>query len=466
MLTRPKKMFRFFSGVIASIFLLVVFVLPAQALEYDRYDYFEDDMYVDLYGWSIDHFDSEIEVREDASFLVTETIDVTFNAEKHGIYRDIPVVYRDHLGNRQTIDLNVQGVLLDGEEVQVDIYKSGGDRTIKIGNPSLTITGEHEYTIVYEVERALLYSDTATTLYWNVTGTDWEVPINESSTAIIFPDGLMPTQWSCYTGAYGSTSQDCGSAQDDNIIAFATDGFMTVSVDVPAGVIWRPTSLDRVLWFLMDNWAGVIPLMALCAMFFWWTRAGRDPKRNDTIIAQYDPPDGLWAVYVGSFLSHQPSQRLLSSMVIQLASKGYLDMDVKGNTKKKHPGNITIIKKKEGDDLDEAHKLLFDLLFKKKTEVKLNKVKNRILPSDVTKIKRAITRKLVDDGYFVRGSFIRQVVGILISFPFLFFSPMAFAFIGLFVGIACVICGALMLVLGLLMPKVTPHGAEVRYFWV
>ena len=216
----------------------------------------------------------------------------------------------------------------------------------------------------------------------------------------------------------------------------------------------------------MDNWAGVIPLMALCAMFFWWTRAGRDPKRNDTIIAQYDPPDGLWAVYVGSFLSHQPSQRLLSSMVIQLASKGYLDMDVKGNTKKKHPGNITIIKKKEGDDLDEAHKLLFDLLFKKKTEVKLNKVKNRILPSDVTKIKRAITRKLVDDGYFVRGSFIRQVVGILISFPFLFFSPMAFAFIGLFVGIACVICGALMLVLGLLMPKVTPHGAEVRYFWV
>ncbi len=444
--------------------LLALFAFPTQALTYDEYDTYLDDWAFDVYGWSIDQFDAQIEVREDASFLVTETIDVTYGVYKHGIYREVPVTYRDQLGNRLTIDIDIQAVYQDGHPAMVDIYNSGHDRVVKIGDPDVTITGAHEYMIVYEVERALLYDDEATTLYWNVTGTDWEVPIYNSSAAVIFPNGVEPTAWACYVGAYGSTDQDCGSAQDDEIIAFAADNYLTISVDIPAGSVWEPTLADRAWWFFSDNWLGVLPLVILFGMVLWWLKHGRDPNDQGTVIAQYDPPDGLWAVYVGMLLSNRAKQRFITAMIIQLAAKGYLDMTVAGNTKKKHPGNITIKKLKDGKDLDEAHKLLFDRLFKSGDSVKLNKLKGKILPSDMTKIKSAAMQKMVDDGYFLKGSFKRQIGGLIIGLLVLFSSFIAWSFFGTFVGLLFLVCGLICSILGYLMPKVTEQGARARWY--
>lgn len=46
-------------------------------------------------------YHSDIEVRSDASMVVTETIRVvsTGNRIRHGIYRDFPTRYTDRLGN-------------------------------------------------------------------------------------------------------------------------------------------------------------------------------------------------------------------------------------------------------------------------------------------------------------------------------------------------------------------------------
>lgn len=443
-------------------FLLAIVEVPTQALDYDQSGNYTDDWTFDVYGWSIDQFDAQIEVREDASFLVTETIDVTYGIEKHGIFREIPVVYSDALGSRLTIDVNVQAVYQDGDPAMADIYNAGHDRVIKIGDPNSTITGTHEYVIVYEVQRAMLYDETATTLYWNVTGTDWEVPITNSSAAVIFPDGVEPTQWSCYVGAYGSTDQDCGSAQDNEIVAFAADDFLTISVDIQAGSIWEPTLADRAWWFVSDNWAGGIPLLMMLVMFAWWYRQGRDPKEQGTVIAQYDPPDGLWAVYVAMLVSNSYKKRFLTAMILQMASKGYLDMTVAG--KGKHPGNITITKKKDGKALDPAHRTLFDRLFKSGDEVKLSKIKGKMTSKELTSIRGMVIQKMIDDGYFIKGSFARQLGGLIVGALLLFISLQMFFVFGAAVGVMFVIGGVFILVLGFYMPKVTQEGAMARWY--
>ena len=46
-------------------------------------------------GWVINEFDARITVRSDGSLLVREALSVDFRGlQKHGLLRDIPVVYR------------------------------------------------------------------------------------------------------------------------------------------------------------------------------------------------------------------------------------------------------------------------------------------------------------------------------------------------------------------------------------
>jgi len=50
-------------------------------------------------GWLINRFSSDITIEESGSVLITETIEVDFGSlEKHGIYRDIPEVYKQDDG--------------------------------------------------------------------------------------------------------------------------------------------------------------------------------------------------------------------------------------------------------------------------------------------------------------------------------------------------------------------------------
>jgi len=44
-------------------------------------------------NYVITDFQADIEIRQDTSLLVTETIETEFYAKKHGIYRVIPTIY-------------------------------------------------------------------------------------------------------------------------------------------------------------------------------------------------------------------------------------------------------------------------------------------------------------------------------------------------------------------------------------
>ena len=451
----------FASLILSGLFLFCA--VPVQAaLEYEAYDAYLDDWALDLYGWSINTFDAEIEVRNDATFLVTETIDVSYGIDKHGIYREIPSSYRDAFGNRVTIDIDVLSVYQDGQPAVADVYQSGDDRVIKIGDPGLTIRGDHSYTIVYEVERAFLYDDNATTLYWNVTGTDWEVPIDSSSVAVVFPDGVEPMQWSCYVGEYGSTYQNCGEAQDGEVVAFAANGFITIAIDIPPGSIWEPALYHRFWWFFLANWVALFPLALLVAALRWWWMRGRDPKDHRTIIAQYEPPDGLWAAYVGTLLTNGPRKRFITAMIIQMASEGTLTIEVTGQKKKKTPANIILKKKTDGSELDPAHKQLFDLVFKTKDERKVSSIKGKLQPSQLSVVRQLLLEQL-SPKYLMKKSFTYQVIGITFGVAIILSSPLFGMFFGTVTGVMFVVSGIGVLVLGILMPKVTNDGAIARW---
>ena len=60
--------------------------------------------------FTINTFRSNITIHQDSSFIVRETIDVTFHRPRHGIFRDVPFEYRDDLGKIITTPSHVLSV--------------------------------------------------------------------------------------------------------------------------------------------------------------------------------------------------------------------------------------------------------------------------------------------------------------------------------------------------------------------
>ena len=96
-------------------------------------------------GWQITKFSADIAVSRDAKLTVTETIDVDFNnLERHGIYRDIPLAYKDNLGQSYRLRFHLTSIT-DSNGRTVPFEDSGWNtRTLKIGDPERTITGEQQ----------------------------------------------------------------------------------------------------------------------------------------------------------------------------------------------------------------------------------------------------------------------------------------------------------------------------------
>ena len=78
------------------------------------------------------------------------------------------------------------------------VSEVGNLTRIRIGDPDITVTGQHTYVITYSVEGALNHFDDHDELFWNAIGTEWNVPIEHGETIVTAPAGI--TQVTCFSG--------------------------------------------------------------------------------------------------------------------------------------------------------------------------------------------------------------------------------------------------------------------------
>ncbi|MBI4426728.1 MAG: DUF2207 domain-containing protein [Candidatus Kerfeldbacteria bacterium] len=294
--------------------------------------------------WSITGFHADIEVNADASITVHETIAVDFGVAKRGIWRDIPFRYPAD-GSIVSVPINVQRLSLDGVPVPYETAVSGDARSIKIGDPDVTITGAHHYDLVYKAGAAVNFFDDHDELYWNVTGTEWEVPITRVTGTVALPAGVAASdvRTRCFTGQVGSRQQACATQAQPSGATFSSQDFVTVVVGWPTGVITKPADYDQlraeadrpsasnllsqfgVPWIVIFNLA--LPVLVAVALFFYWKRHGHDPQTEPrTTVVQYDPPDKLTPGEVGVLFDEKANPRDISAIIIDLAVRGYLSI--------------------------------------------------------------------------------------------------------------------------------------------
>jgi hypothetical protein len=227
-------------------------------------------VYADDYDWDIFSFDTDITVQEDGTLHIKETIVADFSKEEHhGIYRNIPVEYKDSAGKKLTLEYKINSVTDEkGNNWWYEESRIGEYVNIKAGDPDSYQNKPTTFIIDYEIVRAVSHQfDDQDEIYWNATGNEWEVSIKNASTTIHFPDTIKPDdlQATCYTGKYGSTEQECTSTIADNTIIYKTLGELnpmeglTIVAGFPKGIVnppasIQPTSVQPTIWIPTDNW--------------------------------------------------------------------------------------------------------------------------------------------------------------------------------------------------------------------
>src|ERR1700739_2691180 len=166
----------------------------------------------------IQQFSAKIFVETDSSLNVTETIEANFIGAWHGLYRTIPIEYVTPQGLNYSLFVKLEGVTdAAGGVLKVESSRERRYLKWKIYIDDAT-DAVRTITLHYSVKNGLRFFEDHDELYWNVTGDDWDVPIENASAQILLPSGVTGIRASEFTGSYGSRAQNADVKTMDNVV--------------------------------------------------------------------------------------------------------------------------------------------------------------------------------------------------------------------------------------------------------
>jgi uncharacterized membrane protein len=407
---------------------------------------------------------------------VDETIVPRFTGSWNGIFRTIPVEYRTPQGLNYTLRLTVESVTDEqGRDLRYESSRERHYRKLKIWVPGAA-NATRTVKLRYRVANGLRFFDEHDELYWNVTGDEWEVPIESASADVRLPEGVSGVRATAFRGAYGSTEQAEVAIQPDGVHVQTTRGLgmregLTIVVGWNPGVVHRPTTVEKTTAVVSSNLPLAIPPLVLLAMFRLWRKRGRDPELAP-ITTQYEPPAQMTPAELGTLIDGKPDMRDITATIVDLAVRGYVHITETQDerffglfTNKDYTFGLT--KDRAGWGTLKAHERdLLKAMFGGSDTVTLSDLKNKFY-KNLPGLRDELYRRLVSDGfytgrpdhvrvlYIVGGVITGGVIGfassaILISFGM---QPVA----GIVAGI---LSGLTICLFGWFMPSRTARGTR------
>jgi len=188
-----------------------------------------------------------------------EDLSVTFNEESRGIIRDIPY-------NAQPIDWEQAPLYYESVSVtdfgnnslpNIDYHEAEAFH-VRVGDPEVYLLGPQNYRLKFDISNGMwrYFADHAE-IYWNATGNAWPIYIDKAAVEVDFSGWDL--DWTqvraiCYTGAYGSSEQDCVALPDEKNQKIKIQALkalwpyegLTFAVSVPLASVPKPPAFELV----------------------------------------------------------------------------------------------------------------------------------------------------------------------------------------------------------------------------
>ena len=277
----------------------------------------------------IDKYDINIIVNENNTFDITETITAYFNVSKHGIFRTIPlkntIVRLD--GTTSTNRTQVSNISVDNEFKKI---RKNGNYKLQIGSKDHTLIGEQKYVIKYTYNLGKDPMNNYDELYYNIIGNEWDTVIGNITFSITMPKDFDSSKLGFSSGTKGSidNSKVIYNVNGNKITGTYNDILdvgeaLTVRCELPEGYFVDAkldiNKIDYLMFF--------VPIIFLVISILLWNIFGRDDQIIETI--EFYPPEGLNSLDVGFLYKGRAENKDVTSLLIYLANRGYLEISNK-----------------------------------------------------------------------------------------------------------------------------------------
>ncbi len=351
-------------------------------------------------------FRSTVIVNQDSSIEIKESITYDFNLnQRRGIFRSIP--YRYELEDKiLVLDYQVESVKDEnGDNTQYVLNTKGNNFVLKIGSEHKLISGQKTYIIDYAIKGTVNYFSDYDELFWNVTGNNWQVPIEHAELDFVLSDNFSDLSIEdfkavCYTGVLGSKEKNCqiNKSPSARVISFEAYNLkpgegLTVAIGWPKGFVQEitkryilPTDTKNVplvikAWFVVRYIFLSFPLVVFIALFSMWWKTGRNPRGTRVIMAEYEAPSNISPAEAHIIITEGVVNmgKMATATLIDLARRGYFI--IKEQSKKVLFFQsidwrfVKTNKQNPADVLSEYEKYLLDTMFEDSDEVLLSSLK-------------------------------------------------------------------------------------------
>jgi len=451
-------------------------------------------------GWTIRSFHAEIAVQRDASLVVTETIEVDFGSlQRHGIFREIPVRYDHDAARYRIYELAVEAVTDEsGKPYPYTRSANGANERIRVGDPDRTVSGRQTYRVRYRVAGALNAFTDHDELFWNVNGPDWPVPAERVSAAVaLFAPALQRA--TCFQGPSGSRQLCRFSETPQRIEYVATRALgageeLTIVAAVRKGVLSEPVPLfepkPRGVLDLFEptpaavGGAALVLLAGIALLLRSWWLVGRDRRyvtthavtgdeaekvrgvfEHETVVAEYEPPDGAKPAELGLIVDERADAKDLVATIVDLARRGHLRIVELPKTWAFGRTDWRLERAKADGDLREFERKVLEAIFADGDEATVSKLRGTVGPK-LRQAQRALYRDAVVKKWFARDpERVRTawaVAGLVVLLAGAGIAvPLGVAFGGGLVGLAIALLGLLLMATHRAMPARTARGREL-----
>lgn len=343
------------------IFLTILIIIILACL-------YQSVIYADEYYEILD-YKVDMIVNKDNTYDLTEEITVNFFEKRHGIYRTIPITYKDLRIRVKNIDVNKM----------FRKEKTGNDLILKIGSQNLYVEGKQEYIIKYTYDVGDDGNKELDELYYNLIGTDWDAQIHAFSFNITMPKEFDESKANITMGKYGSLASSGIDYKISNnkIIGTSTrmlNPYEAVTIALPLPEGYYEDVPERLTFKDFEIVYYVFILLLLLAGYTYWFIKGRDNELFPSV--EFYPPPNMTPSEVGYIIDDSADAKDIISLIIYWADKGYvriIEDEVKQfiGTKKSY----TIIKTSEiSSEAKPYENKMFAVFFNKYGDGKIVKV--------------------------------------------------------------------------------------------
>lgn len=289
---------------------------------------------------NIQNFNSEIQIEYNGDITVSETITVRAEGKKikRGIYRDLPLTRKNSDGKQTKIRYKMLSIKRDGIKENYFKKRVNNYQRFYIGEEGYFLpTGKsYTYQIKYKIPKQIFYFESYDELYWNITGNDWSFKIDKVRAIIKPPSNIPIENYKVFMGILGNTSAENTNSfiRNNNLYIKTMQPLMPQQgLSVVTTFAKNQFEYPSLLKQFFIKYSGLLILLTgigICGIYYnqVWNKYGKDP-RSRGVAPFYDAPKGIspaWAYTITKMGSIAP-KKLLTIIIISLASKGYLILE-------------------------------------------------------------------------------------------------------------------------------------------